>query len=668
MSTQRILIVDDNETNLYYLQVLLSAHGYVVISARNGAEAFASALATPPDLVLSDILMPVMDGFTLCRRWRKEPRLAAIPFVFCTATYTDPKDRELGLSLGADEFLTKPLEPDVLVKAVRDVLERSKTAEPSPPQMPSEEIDIHLQEYNRALVRKLEDKLMQLEAANQRLAEAKDFVHAMLNNSPLPVIAADKQGKITLVNPAFCTTFGYQAWEVEGKSCSETIDPPGGDDELSLLQQLSANGGGPISTQRLRKDGTAIDVELFLSPLRVRDEMAGLLAIYRDVTQQRKLEDQLRQAQKLEAVGQLAAGVAHDFNNLLSVIVGSCELIRSGADPQSQTYRHAEQIGRACSRATGLIRHLLAFSRRQVLLPQVMDLAAFMEEIKPTLRRLIRADVELLTYVQPRLGRIMADPGQIEQILLNLTSNAEAAMPNGGRLTIHLSNAKVNETQARGPGSPAPNGYVKLTVSDNGTGMDKATRDRIFEPFFTTKPAGMGTGLGLSSVHGIVEQSGGTIAVSSEPGQGSSFNIYFPRVRSQAPAALPLSETPVSRGSETILVADDEDALRDLTCESLSRLGYHVLSANSANDAVRIIRDAKEQIDLLITDVVMPEMNGLELSEVAWTSRPQMPVLYVSGYETTLVHEQRVSRGRVNFLMKPFTYNQLAAEVRKALS
>ena len=668
MSKQRILIADDNEDNLYYLQALLGANGYELIAARNGAEALNAALATPPDLVIADILMPVMDGFTLCRRWRGEPRLAAIPFVFYTATYTDPKDRELGMSIGANEFLAKPVEPDALVQIVRDLLKQKEMGVLPDHSSTAAEGDVFLREYNAALIRKLEDKLVELEATNQRLTDAKEFVRAMLDHSPLPMIAADQEGEITLVNPAFCATFGYSAPEITGKKCSETIAAPGIEDETSLLvKQLSGEAGGPYHTQRRRKDGTIINVELFLCPLRVRHEVTGLLAIYRDVTEQQKLEDQLRQAQKLEAVGQLAAGVAHDFNNLLGVMVGYSELIRSSVEPQSRLFQHADQIRQACSRATALTRQLLAFSRRQVLLPQVLDLGKILQDMTPILRRLTREDIELAVCANPPIGKILADPTQIEQVVLNLATNAADAMPKGGRLSLQLCNVEVDEAQARIRYPLRPMEYVKLTVSDTGVGMDKTTMEHIFEPFFTTKPKGTGTGLGLASVHGIVEQSGGVVLVSSEPGKGTSFDIYFPRIQDGAAAAAQPTAVQLRRGSETILLAEDEESLRTLVCEMLTDLGYKVLVVSSAVDALRMIQDAQERIDLLVTDVVMPKMNGRELSELAWCSRPEIRVLYISGYAADLIQNHGVPWRHVDFLAKPFTQQELATAVRQLL-
>jgi PAS domain S-box-containing protein len=527
----RILVADDNESNLYYMQALLGANGHEVEIARDGKEALALALTAPPDLIISDILMPSMDGFSLCKRWHAEALLAAIPFVFYTATYTDAKDRELGLSIGADEFLEKPLEPDVLLADIHHLLQQKANGALPARSTGAISGEVFLREYNAALIRKLEDKLTELEKSNRELSDTQEFLQAVLGNSPLPILAMDKDGKATLVNTAFCAVFGYSEAEIMGKSCSETITPSTVEDECSLaLQQSSGGCKGPLLSQRRRKDGVVIDTEIFLCPFKVRDNHVGALAIYRDVTQQKKLEEDLRQAQKLEALGQFAAGVAHDFKNLLTIMVGYSELIRDGAEAQSKLFSYADQIHQACTRANSLTQQLLAFSRRQTLQTSVMDLRGFLDKMQSVLRRLMREDVELSMNLGEVSCPINADPVQIEQVLLNLTTNACHAMPHGGRLSLQLSSVTLNAEQARMHPSLRPIEYIKLTVADTGIGMDAATMKHIFEPFYTTKPAGEGTGLGLSSAHGIVEQSGGAILVSSQPGAGATFEIYLPRV------------------------------------------------------------------------------------------------------------------------------------------
>lgn len=664
----RILAVDDIEENLYYLQVLFEACGYAVICARDGAEALDFALTQPPDLIISDILMPRMDGFTLCRRWRAEPRLAAIPFVFYTATYTDPKDRDLALSLGADVFLLKPLEPEAIRETVRSLLQGSRTATFAPSPSHVEEPDSFLKEYNAALIRKLEDKLAQLEAANQKSAEAEEFIRAILDNSPLPTIAADTEGYIKLVNSAFCSLFGYHSFEAEGKLCADLIGCAGEDSEANLLRkQLAQKLFSPYSGKRRCKDGSVLEVEIFLGPMHTQDKTTGLVAIYRDVTQQRKLEEQLRQAQKLEAIGQFAATMAHDFNNLLGVMVAYSELISESTEPGSVLCHHADQIRQSCTRAAALTKQLLSFSRRQVLHPEMIDLGVFLKEMTGMLRRLIREDIELTIKLPPAAGQICMDRVQVEQVVLNLVANACDAMPKGGRLSLDLTNVEM-EGEENNDGAPSYSGeFVRLAVRDSGMGMDNATLSRIFEPFFTTKPHGVGTGLGLASVQNILKQNGGEIRVSSQPGGGSLFEVYFPRIHE--PVSLPgqPAKLTLCQGSETILLVEDEESLRLLISEMLSKLGYRVLTARSADDAAQLIQDAPDPLDLLVTDIVMPGMGGLELSELVWSFRPEMRVLYISGYSADHPSESANYRQQTAFLAKPFTLPQLATAIRRIL-
>lgn len=665
---ETILVVDDKEENLYLLQTLFKAAGYEVMTAHNGSEALQAAYATPPDVVISDILMPVMDGFSFCRRWRIEPNLRHIPFAFYTATYTDAKDKEFGLSVGADGFFVKPLEPDVLLSIVRDLLNQKSTGEIAF-RLPVPDPAVFLREYNATLIRKLEDKVAELEASNHNLATAEEFVRAILENSPLPIVASGVDGDIMFANPAFAATFGYSVSEVQGRLCSELLAPSGADSEVDRPAQHASPGqANPCLVKRCRKDGEVLEVELFQAPLQVEGQQLGQLAIYRDVTQKRRMEEQLQQAQKLEAVGQLAAGVAHDFNNLLSVMVGYSEQISMGADPESKLFYQSDQIRKACFRAATLTRQLLAFSRRQVLLPQVMSLGTLLEELTKMLRRVTREDIELVVKVNHPTGRIVADPIQIEQVILNLVTNACDAMPNGGQLSIEVANSTVDASRAQAHPSLKPGEYVRLAVTDTGLGMDESTRARIFEPFFTTKPIGVGTGLGLASVHGIVEQSGGAILVSSEPGHGSCFEIFLPLVGASEAAVPEPGPEALPGGDETILVAEDDAAVRALTREMLAQLGYHVIAATSADEAARILQDKRQHIDLLITDAIMPKMSGRALAELAWAVRPDLCVLYVSGYQNELGANPADHMRRVDYLGKPFSQRQLGEAVHRLLT
>ncbi|HEY7783757.1 MAG TPA: response regulator [Pyrinomonadaceae bacterium] len=379
-------------------------------------------------------------------------------------------------------------------------------------------------------------------------------------------------------------------------------------------------------------------------------------------------EAQLLQSQKLEAVGRLAGGISHDFNNLLTAIIGYSDLSIRRVSPDDPLRRNLDEIRRASERAAGLTRQLLAFSRKQVMQPKVFELNAVVADVERMLRRMIGDDIDVRTNLDPNSGNVKADPGQIEQVIMNLVVNARDAMPKGGKLSIETSSLYLDEQYSFEHVSVKPGFYVLLAVSDTGTGMDEETRQHIFEPFFTTKEPGKGTGLGLSTVYGIVKQSSGHVWVYSEPGKGTTFKVYLPRVeegaqyyREQEPAA------EVPRGTETILLVEDAEMVRNLTREVLENCGYDVIEASNGKRALSICKNRTEPIDLLLTDVVMPEMSGRELADRLVGLHPEMQVLYMSGYtQDAIVHRGTLDEG-TNFIQKPFSPDALARKVRIVL-
>jgi signal transduction histidine kinase/CheY-like chemotaxis protein len=393
----------------------------------------------------------------------------------------------------------------------------------------------------------------------------------------------------------------------------------------------------------------------------------GTLSIGEDITEHARLEAQLRQSQKMEAVGRLAGGIAHDFNNLLTVILGTTELLLTEAESSDPLHEDLAEIKSAGERAAGLTRQLLAFSRQQLLEPRVIDLNVLITNIERMLGRIIGEDVQLRALPAEGLGSVIADPGQIEQVLLNLAVNSRDAMPQGGTLTIETGNAELDEDYAHAHVPVTPGRYVMLAVTDTGTGMDAATRARIFDPFFTTKPTGKGTGLGLATVYGIVKQSGGVIWLYSEPGRGTTFKIYLPRVDEPAASHEPTKAPASLTGSETILSVEDDEAVRMITRRMLEKRGYRVLSADGGQEALRIAREHEGTISLLITDVVMPEMSGRVLAEQLQSVLPTIKVLFVSGYTDEAIVQHGVLAEGVNFLQKPFTADTIVRKVRQIL-
>jgi diguanylate cyclase (GGDEF)-like protein len=415
---------------------------------------------------------------------------------------------------------------------------------------------------------------------------------------------------------------------------------------------------------------------LTTAPARPPEDAArGTILSFGDMTERkrarealRQSEEQLRQSQKMEAVGRLAGGVAHDFNNLLTAITGYSQLALNGLGDRDPVRKDIEEIRKAADRAASLTHQLLAFSRRQVLEPKVLDLNAVVADMETMLRRLIGEDIDLISILDPAAGQVTADPGQLEQVLLNLAVNARDAMPQGGKLVIETANAELDEAYAARHVAVRPGPYVMLAVSDTGHGMDAETRARVFEPFFTTKEPGKGTGLGLSTVYGIVKQSGGHIWVYSEPEHGTTFKIYLPRVEDAAETPVPHAQplTPAG-GAETILLVEDDGGVRSLARRVLESKGYRVLEARQGDEALAISAWYDGPIALMLTDLVMPGKGGRELARCFASVRPDMRVLYMSGYTDNAIFQQQVFDPGTAFLSKPFTPDELARKVREVL-
>jgi signal transduction histidine kinase/CheY-like chemotaxis protein len=417
-----------------------------------------------------------------------------------------------------------------------------------------------------------------------------------------------------------------------------------------------------------RKDGTEFPVEIGLSHIETAEGMFAI-AFVNDIGTRKRLEGELLQAQKMEAVGRLAGGVAHDFNNMLTVMAGYTRMILDGLPPVDPLRAYAEEALQAAGRATAITRQLLAFSRRQVMQPCVMNLNATVRQTESMLRRLIGEDIELALELGAAVGNIQADPNHIEQAIVNLALNARDAMARGGRITIGTAEVRLDEAHAGKHAEIAPGDFAMLSVSDTGHGMDAETRRHVFEPFFTTKETGKGTGLGLATVYGTVKQLGGDIRVYSEPGQGTTFKLYFPLVSGKAAATTATEQLDAKRArrTETVLVVEDEDAVRDLTVKMLRKLGHTVLAAANGAEAIRIAGTYSGTIALLVTDVVMPNMSGREVADRLLEMKPALKVLYVSGYtDGTVVHHGELE-GSTEFLPKPFSREGLAQKIRQLL-
>jgi PAS domain S-box-containing protein len=556
-------------------------------------------------------------------------------------------------------------------KARRVVREYSGDDSKAPPK--GNEISTLVRAFN-LMVETIRDHISERKKTEEALRETGRTLQALIEASPLAILVTDASGDIKVWNPAAVHIFGWSEKEAIGRE--NPICVREGNSELGAILKLTLHGEkfSNIEVRGKGKNDSEIDLAFYGAPLVDGNGLIiGMTAIMADITESkhaaealRRSEEHLRQSQKMEAIGKLAGGVAHDFNNLLSVITGYSELLMSRLGKNSPGLREIEEINKAGERAASLTHQLLAFSRRQVLNPKTLRMNEVVLSLGKMLRRLIGENIELVTDVDAELWAVRADPIQIDQIILNLAVNARDAMPGGGKLSISTSNVDIVFPLVEGPLKIPAGQYVGLEVTDTGCGMDGDTIARIFEPFFTTKKQGKGTGLGLATVYGIVKQSGGYIRVLSEPGSGTTFNVYLPRAQCAEPAEkaerIATGETPCD---ETILLVEDEDMVRELACETLRGYGYTVLEAPNGQEAVSVSEKFDGTIHLLITDVVMPGMNGLELSRTLKKSRPEMPVLFMSGYSEEVLAQVGFMGPGEAFYQKPVTPSRLYAKIRE---
>ncbi len=829
-----ILIVDDRESNRELLTTLLGYRGHRTVEARDGLEGLERARAERPDLIITDILMPTMDGYEFTRRLRADSEVAAVPVVFYSAHYLMQEAHALAAKCGVEYVLAKPAEPEEVLRVVEAALGLAHTAIPAPP----------VEEFDREHIRVLTDKLSQqagqvgnlsarLEALidighelnvaqdpsvlleryckaarevigavcaaacitdgsgqvarrycsggvepadpnshcpscglggpvaavlshegtrrgrnwpdqsgmpgckpeigpldsylvvpiltrsrtygwlglgnklgsgefspdderllttlaaqlavgyeNSRLFEelkqrAQQLEHEVVERRASEekyrmvveqasdgIIIADRNGDFMDVNPKMLEMLGYSRGELLRMNMRDVISAEDLARDPVDLGALQANAVTRKERRFVRRDGGTMEVEIGISAL----ADGRFQEIVRDVSERKRLEMQLRQSQKLEAVGRLAGGVAHDFNNLLTVILGHSDMVLSAMDAHDRRRRDIEDIRDAGARAAVLTNQLLAFSRKQVLQPKIINVSHAVASLTKMLGRLISSNIELVTRCDEDTWLTKVDPGQLDQVILNLVLNARDAMPLGGRLVLEASNRRIDGRQPVEHPEVPPGEYVMLAVSDTGSGMDAETRSHLFEPFFTTKALGKGTGLGLSTVYGIVRQSGGYIWVYSAPNRGTIVKVYLPRAAEQAEAKKPRQEyQPLPLGTETVLLAEDDERVRRLTASVLDQLGYTVLEAADGEEALEAARRHEGEIHLLFTDMVMPKKCGNEIADEIRRSRPGIKVLYSSGYTGDLVAQQGALDPAIPFLQKPFTPHTLAIKVREAL-
>ena len=625
----RLLLVEDSEDDALLLIRELVRAGFEPRAERvDTAAAMQRALDREEwDLVVGDYSMPQFGGAAALELLRA--RGVDVPFVIVSGTIGEER-AVAAMRAGARDYVSKGN-----LKRLVPVIER---------------------ELREAAGRR--DRL-RAEAAYSTLVQ----------HAPVGIYRSTPAGRFLSANNALVRMLGYESAEqlLALDMARDVYADAAERQRLLERDSYSDREYDEVEATWKRKDGQRLTVQL--SVRAVRDE-TGRVAFYetfaRDITERRQLETQLLQAQKMEAVGRLAGGVAHDFNNLLTVIMSYSDLLLEDLPTDAPDREDVAEIRKAAVAASSLTRQLLAFSRQQVLQPRVLDVNEVIAGTEKLLARLLGEDVRLTTTLSPKLGAVKVDPGQLEQIIMNLAVNARDAMPLGGRLSIETGNVDLDEEYVRGHPLAHPGRYVMLAVSDTGVGMDAATQARIFEPFFTTKEPGKGTGLGLATVYGIVKQHGGSIWVYSEPGHGTSFKIYLPRVDEAVPAkeAAP-SET--IRGSETVLISEDVDAVRAVARQMLERQGYTVLDAPDGESALKLVGQYTGVIHLLLTDVVMPDLSGRELATRLAAVRPSVKVLYMSGYTDDAIVRHGILEEGIAYLQKPFTPDTLARKVRAVL-
>jgi PAS domain S-box-containing protein len=622
----RILLVEDSDEDAELVTRELRKAFELELERVQTADAMSAALDRQTwDVVVSDYAMPRFSGpeaFNVLQAKRLD-----VPFIIASGT------------IGEDVAVA------TMRLGVRDYILKDKLARLVPA------VQRELQEASaRAARREAEHALQASESRFRDLFEV----------APDAILLVDGDGKILIANAAAHRMF--QADSLVGASVDAFVPM-----ESSFIADPESRRTGRMrDVEGWRKDGSSFPVEIALGSSTVGGQPA-VLAIVRDVTDRRALEERVRQTQKLDAIGGLAGGIAHDFNNLLSIILSYSSLLGGDLTPGDPMREDLDEIHKAATRATDLTRQLLAFGRKQILHPTPTNLNDTVKKMHTMLKRLIGEDIEYVTLADSGLGTTVVDPSQVEQVIMNLVVNARDAMPSGGKLTVETANVTLDAAYAAQHAGVTQGPYVMLAVTDTGSGMDATTQSRVFEPFFTTKEVGRGTGLGLSTVFGIVKQSGGHIWLYSEVGKGTTFKIYFPRSDAQVSSAPPPPLPDLQRGSETILLVEDDEALRALAATILRRNGYHVLEAQNGGDALLICEQHGATIDLLLTDVVMPKMSGRQVADRLKSVRPDMKVLYMSGYtDNSIVHHGVLDSG-VAFLQKPITPSALTRKVREVL-
>lgn len=690
-----VLIAEDNADDRKLLHYTLEHHGCAVIEAHDGEEGLELATRLKPDFIISDALMPRMDGFQFLRAVKAAPELSAIPFLFYSAVYTGEAEEKLALSLGAAAFVIKPTEPEELWKRICLIM-KSRDAQPDSTVLPSmnEREEHFLREYGRVVATKLEEKVLELQQslalrkqAEEALREQEQELATIFENAPFMMLLLDGDRRVRRVNALACSFTGSPISDMLGRRsgealrCIHAIDIPEGCGfgpycrECTVRQTIldtfdtGQSHHQVETTLPITVQGKEQNIQFLLSTTKVTvGHYAMVLLSLQDISEFKKLESELLHAQKMESIGTLAGGIAHDFNNILTAIFGYGDIAlmnMAADDPQRQS---VENMLQAAHRAASLAKDLLLFSRKQISDKKNADLNEIVRSVEKFLLRVIAEDITCTITLDDGTLPVLADSRRIEQILMNLATNARDAMPNGGSLSITTERTLLDDAFIASHGCGSSGMYAVLTVTDTGIGMDDETRRQIFDPFFTTKEIGKGTGLGLAVVYGIIKQHDGLITVASDPGKGTTFRIYLPlTVSSAQEERIDSKFTQSARGSETILLAEDDETVRDMALSLLESFGYKVITAVDGEDAVQKFRENRKQIRLLLFDVIMPKKNGLVAYDEIVAIKPGMKVIFASGYSTEAVHQKALGNENILSISKPYLPSNLLAMVRSML-
>jgi PAS domain S-box-containing protein len=661
----KVLIANASENQRSSLEKLLNESGYQTISATNGVEALEWLRREPLDMIISDTRLPVLDGFELCAVVKNDVELQNIPFLFYTASDTSKKDKAFARSLGAQRFIVRPVDAATLMDIVNKVPTpiREKPAEAR--FYSSEEEIISQRTINEWLTQSLAAKSRQLRDTEEKLTLLKTAVEQAAELIAL----TDRYGTIQYVNPAFEKITGYTREELIGEN--PRILKSGRQDDMFYKEMWNTISRGQrwhgFFINR-KKDGSFYTEEATIIPVKHIDgRIKNFVTVKRDMTEESRLEGQLIQSQKMEAIGTLAGGIAHDFNNILSAILGYAELAMYDLPEESRSQEDVTEIIQAGNRARDLVRQILTFSRKTEQEFKPININPLINEALKFLRASLPSTIEIRPDIRSESADVMCNPTQIQQVLMNLCTNAAQAMKDtGGNMFVSLCGVTLKQKEADKHPDLHPGRYICLTVNDTGPGIDPDILDRIFDPYFTTKDKGEGTGLGLSVVHGIVKTLNGALEVKSSPGKGTTFHIYFPRADIRTESAAEKTKA-LPTGSEKILLVDDEKTLAKMGRLMLERLGYDVITCTSSREALETFQTRPQDFDLVISDKTMPEMTGFDLAAQLKITRPDIPVIVCTGYSEDIEVNRAAGLGISRLLMKPLSLDDLANAVREVL-